>query len=126
MRMTLPSDSAERKKYPVLSGFVKYFPAAIAEVARISHEGNEKHNPGQELHWARGKSTDHGDCIIRHTIDLEDLKSVIATGFVVREVVDMAIAEAACRAWRAMAELQELCEVHKGAPTAPGVKYDIT
>src|ERR1700722_11536324 len=51
--MTLPTDSNERKTYPVLSGCVKYFPAALAGVAKISKLGNDKHNPGEPLHHAR-------------------------------------------------------------------------
>src|SRR5690606_15836721 len=43
--LTLPTDSAERKKYPLLRGLLNYFPAALARVSRISYEGNEKHNP---------------------------------------------------------------------------------
>jgi hypothetical protein len=38
-------------------------------VAELSRAGNEKHNPGEELHHARGKSNDHADCILRHLVD---------------------------------------------------------
>jgi hypothetical protein len=38
-------------------------------VSRCSFIGNEQHNPGQPLHWAKGKSTDHEDCILRHLTD---------------------------------------------------------
>ncbi len=48
------------------TGFLDYFPDAIAAVAQLSKFGNDKHNPGQPLHWAREKSTDHADCIMRH------------------------------------------------------------
>ena len=37
--------------------------AALAEVARVSKAGNDQHNPGQPLHWARDKSADHADCV---------------------------------------------------------------
>jgi hypothetical protein len=67
--MPLPTDSAERKRIPLFSGVFAYFPDALAGVARVSWEGNEKHNPGEPLHWARGKSDDHEDCIARHTQD---------------------------------------------------------
>ncbi len=43
-----------------------YFPSAIEAVARQSWAGNEKHNPGEPLHWAREKSSDHMDCAARH------------------------------------------------------------
>jgi hypothetical protein len=29
-----------------------YFPDALAAVAQISYQGNQKHNPGEPLHWA--------------------------------------------------------------------------
>lgn len=65
----LPEDPKERKRIPIVTGVLDYFPRAIAEVAKISLLGNEQHNPGQPLHWSRDKSTDHADCIGRHVID---------------------------------------------------------
>lgn len=62
-------DSAKRKEYPVYSGCLNYFPDAIAEVCRLSFKANQKHNPGEALHWSKGKSSDHKDCIARHLID---------------------------------------------------------
>lgn len=67
--MLLPSDPAARKDLPITTGVLDYFPLAIAEVARVSKAGNDQHNPGQPLHWAKGKSMDHADCIPRHLID---------------------------------------------------------
>lgn len=67
--MNLPSDPKERKRIPIVTGVLDYFPRAIAEVAKISLLGNDQHNPGQPLHWSRDKSTDHADCIGRHLID---------------------------------------------------------
>lgn len=58
--------STDRKSYPMASGLMDYFPDALASVANISWLGNNKHNPGEDLHWARGKSMDHADCILRH------------------------------------------------------------
>ena len=70
-----------------------YFPLAIAEVAKCSKAGNDQHNPGQPLHWAKGKSTDHADCIPRHLID--------------RGTFDTdGIRHSAKLAWRALALLQ--------------------
>ena len=60
--------ASERKATPVFSGVLRYFPDALAEVAQISKAGNDQHNPGQPLHWAKGKSTDHADCIARHLL----------------------------------------------------------
>lgn len=88
--------SDKRKEYPITTGFLDYFPDATAMVAHVSYKGNQKHNPGMALHWARGKSMDHEDCIARHTIE--------------RDTVEDEIVHAANRAWRAMAALQELME----------------
>ena len=66
---TLPTDSNERKRIPLASGVLDYFPAALAEVARISWVGNEKHNPGEPLHWSRSKSGDHADTLARHFLE---------------------------------------------------------
>lgn len=63
---TLPNEAAARKTFPVASGFMDYFPDAIAAVSHVSWKGNEQHNPGQPLHWARGKSTDESDTMLRH------------------------------------------------------------
>ena len=47
-------------------GGTRLLPPALAEIARVSKAGNDQHNPGQPLHWAREKSGDHADCILRH------------------------------------------------------------
>lgn len=67
--MSLPQDKQERKRTPVTTGVLDYFPDAVAAVAQISYLGNEQHNPGESLHWAREKSTDHADCIGRHLLE---------------------------------------------------------
>ena len=86
--MTLPTDSKERKTYPIYTGFFDYFPDAIAAVAHHSYINNEKHNPGERLHWNRDKSKDETDALLRHVME-EDWVAV---------------------AWRAMAKLQKECE----------------
>lgn len=111
---TLPSNSTARKETPLLAGCFRYFPAALAGVARVSKEGNDKHNPGEPLHHARGKSMDHGDCLLRHLMDLQDH---LAAG---RE--SDAVAEADAIAWRALALSQELHEGFAGAPLAPAAR----
>jgi hypothetical protein len=115
--LTLPTDSQERKNYPMLSGVLRYFPAALAGIAKISKLGNDKHNPGQPMHHARGKSMDHGDCILRHLTDTEDLLAAMERGDVVTQ--EQALMEASQLAWRALAYSQELHE-RFGAPLAPG------
>lgn len=84
--------SAERKKFPLYAGFLAYFPDACAYVAYISWAGNNKHNPGEPLHWAREKSSDHEDCVMRHLLGKTEL--------------DGDMLEAGGLAWRAMATLQ--------------------
>lgn len=121
--LTLPTDSAERKNYPMLNGCLKYFPAALSGVAKTSKLGNDKHNPGQPLHHARGKSADHGDCIIRHLTDTEDLLAALE-----RKNTDVTpekiLLEVNQLAWRVLAYSQELHEKF-GAPMAPGAKADL-
>lgn len=108
-QQTMPKDSAERKNIPLCSGVLDYFPAALAAVAKLSKLGNDKHNPGQPLHWARGKSTDHADCIARHLVD----RGVIDPDTKLSHTVEVA--------WRALALLQEEEEA-RGAPLARGAK----
>jgi Domain of unknown function (DUF4406)/dATP/dGTP diphosphohydrolase, N-terminal len=109
IRMTLPTDSAGRKAVPIASGVLDYFPAALVEVAKVSKAGNDKHNPGQPLHHARGKSTDHADALLRHLID---------RGKVDEETGQLHSAEVA---WRALALLQQELE-DNGAPLARGAR----
>lgn len=116
-KFTLPIDSDERKKHPIFRGVLRYFPAALAGIAKVSGSGNDKHNPGKPLFHDRTKSKDHGDCILRHLIDVEDLLSNDSTNSkqILEEVSQMA--------WRALAYSQELHEKF-GAPLAPGAKND--
>lgn len=69
-QMVLSSDSNERKATPIYSGVIKYFPRALAMVARLSLLANEKHNPGEPLGWSEHKSNDHADAAARHLVDL--------------------------------------------------------
>jgi hypothetical protein len=114
MKMTLPTDSKERKEYPLFRGCLRYFPAALAGVANVSKLGNDKHNPGEDLYHDRGKSMDHGDCILRHLVDVEDLITADADP-------KMILHEANQMAWRALAYAQELHEKF-GSPLAPGAR----
>lgn len=108
LKSPLPSDKQARKDTPVTSGVLDYFPAAIAEIARVSKAGNDQHNPGQPLHWARGKSSDHADCIVRHVMERGSID-------------DDGMRHTAKAAWRALALLQEELEA-EGAPLARGGK----
>lgn len=120
-QMTLPTDSSARKEHPLMSGCLNYFPAALAGVALISKLGNDKHNPGQPLHHARGKSTDHGDCVLRHLVDVQDLLAADERSALTPKGIQDLLNEASSLAWRALALSQELHE-RFGAPLAPAAK----
>ena len=68
-RHHLPTDAKERKRIPLWSGLVKYFPDALVAVAKLSQVANEQHNPGEPVHWSREKSFDHEDTLLRHLLD---------------------------------------------------------
>jgi len=91
----MPTDSAERKGHPLQTGCYDYFPLALMAVARWSLLANEKHNPGEPLHWSKEKSNDHADCLARHQLErgkpdpeMEGMSQTVAV------------------AWRALAQLQ--------------------
>ena len=103
----LPEDSAARKEVPMYSGLFAYFPDALAAIAHLSFTGNQKHNPGQPLHWSRDKSSDHLDCIARH---LAGAGTYDADG-ILHDIM---------LAWRANANLQIKLEELYGLPKPPG------
>lgn len=65
----IPVDWQERKDMPIVTGVLDYFPLALLEIAKVSKAGNDQHNPGQPLHWAKEKSTDHADSCVRHILE---------------------------------------------------------
>lgn len=103
--MNHKEESARRKGMPLFSGVLMYFPDALLAVAEHSRKANDKHNPGQPVHWAKEKSTDHADCIARHLVDIgpkwdsidPELRSFHATAM----------------AWRALALLQTVIDRSK-------------
>lgn len=110
---TLPLGSAERKRVPLYSTVLRFFPAALCKLAEICRLGSEKHNPGQTPIHNRDVSKDHADCIVRHLIDLSedyghgvgrDENGVPQVGYIL---------------WRAAALAQEWLEENEGAPRAP-------
>lgn len=112
----IDADSATRKRFPMASGLLDYFPDALAEVAGVSWAGNEKHNPGEPMHHARGKSMDHPDCIMRHLTE--------RGGFDVIEIagVPHRVRHSAALAWRALALLQEELEAEFNLPLPRGAR----
>lgn len=96
----LPTDAKERKAVPLCTGVLDYFPDALVDVAVVSKAGNDQHNPGQPLHWAKHKSTDHADCLLRHqaergTRDTDGIRHSTKV------------------AWRALAQLQTEIEAER-------------
>lgn len=67
--LKLPTDDKDRKAIPIFDGFLMYFPLACMAVAEVSRVGNDQHNPGEPLHWARNKSTDQFNTALRHMMD---------------------------------------------------------
>lgn len=88
---------ANRKEYPIQTGLLDYFPRACAAVSNCSYVANEQHNPGEPMHWAKEKSSDHADCLQRHGLE--------------RGTIDSdGIRHSTKRAWRALADLEEELE----------------
>ncbi len=94
----MQKDSKARKNEPIYSGVLRYFPDALAAVSRVSKVGNDKHNPGEPLHWSREKSNDHMDCVARHIITPDEIDP------------DSGELHLAHAAWRILAALQLLEE----------------
>jgi len=104
----LPDSAAERKKFPVASGLLDYFPDACAVVANVSYIGNEQHNTGKPLHWDRTKSGDEADTLLRHFLQRGNLDKD-------------GTRHSAKMAWRALALLQKELEAEKAAATTAPV-----
>lgn len=92
--MSLPTDPKARKATPIVTGCMDYFPLALAAIARLSKKANDKHNPGQPMHWSRGKSDDHADCLGRHLLERGQIDPETGESFTVHT------------AWRSLALLQ--------------------
>lgn len=89
--------AAQRKRVPLATGCLDYFPDALLAVAAVSFIGNEQHNPGTALHWDRSKSQDEADTMLRH--------------FTQRGTLDTdGVPHSAKMAWRALALLQKELE----------------
>jgi len=102
-------DKDERKTFPLYRGLFQYFPAALAEVAKVSHVGNQQHNPGQESFDNREKSNDDYDCMLRHLLEADELD-------------DDDMLHAAKVAWRALRACQKILE-RRGHEAAPAARW---
>jgi hypothetical protein len=107
--VTLPTDDIGRKALPIFDGVLCYFPDALLEVARVSAQGNQQHNPGEPLHWARGKSMDQFNTALRHMMDHRAFKTPYDGKFDGQPVWHLAKA-----AWRILAALQLEIEAQQG------------
>ena len=94
------NEAEERKRTPVFTGVLRYFPDAIKEISRVSLAGNEQHHPDKPLHWDRSKSGDELDALTRHLIDAGTRDTD-------------GIRHSAKVAWRALANLQKEIETEK-------------
>jgi len=108
--MSLPTDNKERKALPIFDGVLMYFPDALLAVAAVSKAGNDQHNPGQPLHWARGKSMDQMNTALRHMMDY-------GMGLHMDTDGTQHLAKAA---WRILAQLQLNIEEDEHKVTRPG------
>jgi len=102
--------SAQRKEYPITTGCLDYFRDALLAVSHVSFEGNKQHNPGEPLHWARNKSADEPDALVRHIMERDQIDPPT------QEVV---LAQAA---WRALALLQKTLEAKHNIEPPLGCK----
>lgn len=128
MKHRIPQGDAERKAAPMYRALAGYFPAALFEVAAHSLDSDRKHNPGGSPDgptWSRGKSADHEDCLIRHVIDAGPRRDNKL--FQMAAAPKDSTAKDARRyhlrslAWRALALLQEDCELDGAEPGVSSV-----
>lgn len=147
---TLPDDSKMRAQYPISSGCLAYFPAALAGVARHSYIGGAKYNDGGLVHL-RYISNSHMDCVQRHLMDLQDLlaakeranakppedegiewmvptlvydfetKKEVLKNLTIDEAI---LIECNALAWRSLAVSQEFHEKLGGKPLAPAARLE--
>jgi hypothetical protein len=128
----IPQDDQTRKDAPMFRGLLGYFPAALFEVAAHSLDSDRKHNPGSVdgPHWARQKSNDHEDTILRHLTDAGPRRTSLAWQLFERfkfwapkgsSAKDARRYHLRCIAWRALALLQEDCEADGAQPGVSSV-----
>lgn len=102
--MNLPKNAEERKACPIATGFLDYFPDAVAAVASVSFAATAQHHPEKGMHWDRSKSFDEADAMLRHFMERGTLD-----GDGQRHSAKMT--------WRALALLQKEIEAERAAHT---------
>lgn len=105
MSSGLPKDAKARKALPVYTYMTEYFPDAFLAEVSVAVAGNEQHNPGEPLHWAREKSPDHLDCAWRHCIDHKKSPRDTDGQYHLAKAI-----------WRLKAELQLVIEAERAKP----------
>lgn len=103
MMETKPLSAQERKQRPMFRGLLRYFPDALEAVSNVSYVGNQQHNPGEDLHWDKNKSTDDADALVRHLKEHAAGQRLDSDGLPVLAKV----------AWRALAVLEKEIEKEK-------------
>ncbi len=99
------TESQKRKLQVVFDGCFQYFPRALKAVGNFSRLGNDKHNPGQPLHWAKEKSQDQANCVGRHLLDIGPEWVGVDEEFSVPHAVPLA--------WRSLALLETVLEAQE-------------
>lgn len=105
----LPKDYAARKAIPLYTYLTQYHPNALVEVAKVAVAGNEQHNPGEPMHWAKGKSMDQLNTAMRHQFD-HGMGNAYDTDDPYRGPDGNPILHLAKATWRLLAEIELLCE----------------
>lgn len=96
----LPSEG--RKKVPIATGVLDFFPNALAEVSKVSVAGAAQRG-SEELVYNKDVARDqHADCLLRHLIDRGDFDND-------------GVRHSAKVAWRALALLQKEIEDADGS-----------
>lgn len=103
----LPTDDKERKALPLWDFMFGYFPDAWLAVVDVAVQGNKQHNPGEKLHWARGKSMDQLNTAFRHQFDYGTGTKRDSDG----------VPHLAKAVWRLMAQLQLDIEAERSTPS---------
>jgi hypothetical protein len=104
----LPTDDKARKALQYWTFLTEYFLDAWMAVANVAIAGNQQHNPGERLHWAREKSTDQMNTAFRHMLDYAQGTKVDTDG-------QYHLAKAI---WRLSAQLQLDIEADSGLNSA--------
>ena len=101
-----------RKDEPLFTGAILPFAGALRGVARLAKRANEKHNPGQPMHWSRENSNDHADCMARHLVDAFQEQAVSPCGAIIGVALDPEtnLPHAYNEVWRALAHAQLVSE----------------